>query len=151
MPSDDTPPPVLPAAAIELGRVRVPESALRVQFSRSSGPGGQNVNKVNSRCEIWVKVSDITGLTEGAQTRLRAMAGYRLTRADEIHVDAHEKRSQEQNRAEAIDRLRELLVKAVVEPKRRKKTKPSYGSKQRRLEGKKRRSEIKKGRGGGFE
>lgn len=131
--------------------MRVPEGALRIQFSRSSGPGGQNVNKVNSRCELWVKVADITGLTDGAQERLRKMAGYRLTRADEIHFDSHEKRSQEQNRAEAIERLRELLVRAIVEPKRRKKTRPSYGAKQRRLEGKRRRSEIKKGRSGGFD
>jgi ribosome-associated protein len=119
-----------------------------VQFSRSSGPGGQNVNKVNSRCEIWVRVGDITGLSFGAQSRLRAMAGSRLTVGDEIHLDAHESRSQEGNRAEAIERLREMLVKAMVEPKRRRKTKPSYGAKQRRLASKKIRGEIKRGRQG---
>lgn len=148
MPADDVQPPVLPAALIELGRVRVPTSAVRVQFSRSSGPGGQNVNKVNSRCEIWLKVADITGLTEAARSRLRTMAGSRLTVADEIHLDAHENRSQEQNRATAIERLRELIVQAMVEPKRRRKTKPSYSSKQRRLASKKIRGDIKRGRSG---
>lgn len=96
-------------------------------------------------------MDDIVGMTLSARSRLRTMAGSRLTQADEIHLDAHESRSQEQNRAAAIDRLRELIVHAMVEPKRRKKTRPSYGSKQRRLESKKRRSDIKKGRSGGFE
>jgi ribosome-associated protein len=136
---------------IEIGSVRVPASAVRIQFSRSSGPGGQNVNKVNSRAEIWLRVSDIAGLTFAAQTRLRAMAGSRLTAADEVHLDAHESRSQEANRQLAIERLREMIVKAMVEPKRRRKTKPSYGSKMRRLDSKKRRSDIKKNRRGGAE
>jgi ribosome-associated protein len=136
---------------IEVGNVRVAPACVRIQFSRASGPGGQNVNKVNSRCEVWLKVGDIVGMTLSAQSRLRTMAGSRLTLADEIHLDAHENRSQEQNRAAAIERLRELIVHAMIEPKKRKKTRPSYGSKQRRLECKKRRSDIKKGRSGGFE
>ncbi len=148
---DDTASSLLPAALIEIGGVRVPVAAVRVQFSRASGPGGQNVNKVNSRCEVWLKVDDITGLTDNAELRLRKMAGSRLTQADEIHFDAHEHRSQEQNKAHAIERLRELIVTAMVEPKRRKKTRPSYGSKQRRLAGKKHRAQIKKGRSGSFE
>ncbi len=131
--------------------MRVAASAVRVQFSRSSGPGGQNVNKVNSRCELWVRVEDITNLTDAAKTRLRAMAGSRLTNADEIHLDAHEKRSQEMNKELAIERLRELILRAMVEPKKRKKTRPSYGAKQRRLASKKHRGEIKKGRSGSFD
>lgn len=131
--------------------MRVAASAVRVQFSRSSGPGGQNVNKVNSRCELWVRVEDITNLTDSAKTRLRTMAGSRLTNADEIHLDAHEKRSQEMNKELALERLRELILRAMVEPKKRKKTRPSYGAKQRRLASKKHRGEIKKGRSGSFD
>lgn len=131
--------------------MRVAASAVRVQFSRSSGPGGQNVNKVNSRCELWVRVEDITNLTDAAKARLRTMAGSRLTNADEIHLDAHEKRSQEMNKELALERLRELILRAMVEPKKRKKTRPSYGAKQRRLASKKHRGEIKKGRSGSFD
>ncbi len=141
----------LPSAIIEIGKVRVPENAVRVQFSRSSGPGGQNVNKVNTRCEIWVKIGDITGLSIPAQIRLRNICGSRLTIEDEIHLDAHESRSQERNKELAIERLRELIVKSMIEPKKRHKTKPSYGAKQRRLASKKRRGEIKRGRSGNFD
>ena len=139
--------PQIPAL-IAIGRVRVAAGAVRIQFSRSSGPGGQNVNKVNSRAEAWLSVGAIEGLTLSAATRLRAMAGSRLTAADEIHIDAHESRSQEQNREAVVTRLRELIVAAMVEPKRRRKTRPSRASKERRLEGKRRRSEVKRGRAG---
>jgi ribosome-associated protein len=138
-----------PPALIAISNVRVPSGAVRVQFSRASGPGGQNVNKVNSRCEAWLSVGGIEGMTESARTRLRSIAGSRLTASDEIHIDAHESRSQEQNRAAAIDRLREMIVHAMVEPKRRRKTRPTRGSKERRLDGKRRRSEVKRGRSGG--
>src|SRR5829696_2025434 len=80
--------------------------------------------------------------------RLRASAGSRLTKSDEIHLVAESERSQEGNRQEVMDRLRELIVQAKVEPKRRRKTKPSAGAKQRRLESKKRRGEIKAQRRG---
>lgn len=139
-------PPILPPALIEIGRVRVPAGAVRVQYSRSSGPGGQHVNKTSTRCELWLPVTGIVGLTEAAATRLRAMAGAKLTNADEIHLAADESRSQEGNRSMAVDRLRELIVRAVVEPKKRKKTKPSRGAQRRRLETKKIRSDIKRGR-----
>lgn len=141
--------PVLPAALIEIGRVRVPAAAVRLKYSRSSGPGGQNVNKTASRCELWVPVGAIAGLTLAAAARLREAAGSRLTQADEIHLAVEESRSQEGNRSFAIERLRDMIVRAMVEPKRRRKTKPSYGSKLRRLDAKKRRSDIKKNRGDG--
>ena len=137
----------LPPALIEVGRVRVPATAVRVQYSRSSGPGGQHVNKTSTRCELWLAVGAIAGMTEAAQARLREMAASKLTQADEIHIAADESRSQEGNRSMAVDRLRELIVRAIVEPKRRRKTKPSYGSKMRRLAGKKHRSDVKKNRG----
>ena len=133
-------------SAIRVGRVSVAPAALRIKYSRSSGPGGQNVNKVNTRCELWVKIDDIVGLTFGAQARLRTLAGSKLTMADEIHQDCSESRSQEGNREAAIERLRDLIVKAMHEPKKRRATKPSYGAKQRRLQSKKRTSEIKSNR-----
>ena len=143
----DVEPPILPPAIIEIGRVRVPVAAVRVQYSRSSGPGGQHVNKTSTRCEVWLAVSAIVGLSDAARTRLRAAAGSRLTQADEIHLAADESRSQEGNRSMAVERLRELIVRAAAEPKKRRKTKPSYGAKMRRLESKKHRSDIKRSRG----
>jgi ribosome-associated protein len=123
--------------------VRVVEDALRLQFARSGGPGGQNVNKLNTKAELWVPVAALIGLTEAARERLKNLAGHRLTTAEEIHIVSDTRRTQEANRAEVFDRLRDLIVRARHEPRRRKKTKPSRASKQRRLESKRRRGEIK--------
>jgi ribosome-associated protein len=128
--------------------VRVPESAVRFQFARSSGPGGQNVNKVNTKAELWVPVGALRGLSDRAIVRLRALAGRRLTTSDEIHIAADTERSQESNRAATLERLRELLIQAMREPKARRKTKPSKGARQRRLESKRRRAETKARRRG---
>jgi ribosome-associated protein len=128
--------------------VFVPADGLRVQFARGSGPGGQNVNKVNTKAEIWVDVARIRGMTYNAIARLKTAAGSRLTTAGEIHLSSDESRSQESNRAEVMRRLREMIVAARHEPKRRRKTKPSKGSKMRRLEAKRRTGEIKAGRRG---
>jgi ribosome-associated protein len=129
---------------IDLGYgVSVPESALRLQYSRSSGPGGQNVNKVNTRAQLWVPLATIAGLRDSAMHRLRTLAGHRLTIADELHLVAETERTQEGNRSAVLDRLRHLIAQAAREPKRRKKTKPSRGAKERRLKSKKTRSEIK--------
>ena len=124
---------------------------LRLQYARSSGPGGQNVNKVNTKTDLWVKLEAITGLTAGARTRLAKLAGSKLTLAGEIHIAADNHRTQESNRAEAFDRLRELIVAAVFEPKRRKKTKPSKGAQRRRLDNKKHRGVVKANRRSGGE
>ncbi len=138
------PPPTPAGARIELARgVWAPESTLRMQYSRSGGPGGQNVNKVNTRAQLWVPLASIVGLTENALARLKQMAGHRLTAAGEIHIIAETERTQEGNRTAVLDRLRALLEQALPEPKRRRKTKPSRGSKERRLAGKKRRGEVK--------
>ena len=136
------------AGGVELAPgVRVPESALRWQFARSSGPGGQNVNKVNSKAELWLPL-DSLALSDRAMARLRALAGRRLTSGGEIHISADTERTQEANRAAVLDRLRELLVEAMHEPKLRRKTKPTRASKQRRLESKRRRSQVKARRRG---
>jgi ribosome-associated protein len=137
------------AAGVELAPgVRVPESALRWQFARSSGPGGQNVNKVNTKAELWVRLDSLTALSERAVGRLQKLAGRRLTAAGEIHIAADVERTQEANRAAALERLRDLLVQAIREPKPRRKTKPSRASQRRRLESKRRRSQIKARRRG---
>jgi ribosome-associated protein len=123
--------------------VAVPESALRFQYSRSGGPGGQNVNKVNTRAQLWVPISAITGLRESALGRLRQLAGSRLTAADDLHITAETERTQEGNRTAVLDRLKLLVQQPAHQPNRRKNTKPSRGAKQRRLKGKNTRSEIK--------
>lgn len=128
--------------------VRVAESSIRFQYARSSGPGGQNVNKVNTKAELWAPLEAITGLTDRARGRLRELAGKRLTTAGEIHIAADTERTQESNRLAVLDRLRLMVAQAVHEPKVRKKTKPSYGARQRRLQSKRRRGEIKAGRKG---
>lgn len=132
--------------------VFAPESAIRFQYARSSGPGGQNVNKVNTKAELWVTVAAITGLTDAARLRLQQMAGHRWTIAGEIHIASDTERKQEANREEVLFRLRELLLQAIHEPKKRRKTKPSRASKRRRVEGKRHRGDIKaKRRSGGEE
>jgi ribosome-associated protein len=137
------------SASVELAPgVFVPPNALRLQFARSGGPGGQNVNKVNTKAELWVHVAAIVGLTLRAKSRLRAAAGNRLTQADEIHLRAESERSHQANRKEVLDRLREMIVQARVEPKVRRKTKPSKGARQRRLDAKRHRGEIKSNRRG---
>ena len=140
-------PPVDGADEIIPG-VRVPPSAMRFQYARSGGPGGQNVNKLNTKAELWVPLGAIQGMSERAMDRLRQMAGKRLTAAGEIHIAAETERTQEGNRSAVLDRLRELLEKAKREPKVRRKTKPTRASKRRRLDAKRRRGEIKAGRRG---
>ena len=106
------------------------------------------MNKVNTKAEVWVPVVAMAGLSERAALRLRSMAGKRLTSSDEIHIAADSERTQEGNRAAVMQRLRELLVEAMHEPKPRRKSKPSRGARQRRLDAKKRRSQVKAQRRG---
>jgi ribosome-associated protein len=135
------------SSGIELAPgVRVDPSQLRLQYARSSGPGGQNVNKVNTKTELWVPITALIGLTERAQARLAKLAGFRLTQSGEVHIAADNQRTQEANRNEAFDRLRELIVQAQHEPRRRRKIKISKAAKRRRVDAKKRRGEIKSNR-----
>jgi len=128
--------------------VRVPPDAVRFRFVRSSGPGGQNVNKVSTACELRLTFADLApALTPGAFARLRDALGSRLTSAGEVVIVGDEERTQERNRERVLDRLRELLVRAMVEPKVRKRRKVSRAAKARRVDAKKRRGEIKRQRG----
>ena len=104
-----------PENALELGpEVWIQPADLRFSFSRSSGPGGQSVNKVCSRAELRVALSSINGLSQQAQARLRKFAGRRLTQLDELLFDADTFRSQLDNKQACIDRFRVLIARAVI-------------------------------------
>jgi ribosome-associated protein len=124
----------------------IDEDDIDISFVRASGPGGQNVNKLATAAQLRFDTRRIT-LAEDVAARLARLAGQRMTKDGVIVIHAQRFRTQERNRADAIDRLVELLREASVRPKPRRATKPTFGSKQRRLEGKKHRGDVKANRG----
>ena len=116
--------------------VVIPDSDLSFAFVRASGPGGQNVNKVSSAVQLRFDMAGSTALSDAVKNRLRVLAGRRFTDEGAILIIARNQRSQDHNRREALERLADLIRRALVAPKTRKATKPTKASRERRLDGK---------------
>ncbi len=129
----------------------VADDELEWKFIRSSGPGGQNVNKVSSAVQMRFLLPQNTSLPVAVRNRLRRLAGQKLLLDGTILFSARSERSQEQNRRDALERLEGLIRSAMVVPKIRKKTRPTLASTERRIDSKKRRSNTKQGRGGSWD
>ena len=123
--------------------ISIDESEISESFIRASGPGGQNVNKLSSAVQLRFDVRHSPSLPDDVRARLERLAGRRLTREGVLVIIAQRHRTQERNRADALERLIELIERAAVAPVPRRPTKPTKGSRERRLESKKRRSSIK--------
>jgi len=134
--TDGAAPPPLPS----------PLDEVKVEFLRSSGPGGQNVNKVETAVRVRFDVPGSLALGADVKSRLLALAGRRATLAGEILVVSRKHRTREENRRAALARLAELIAEARKVPRRRRATKPGKAARARRLEAKERRSEVKRER-----
>ena len=124
-------------------RISIEEHELEERFVRASGPGGQNVNKLSTAVQLRFDVRRSPSLTTDVRLRLERMAGRRLTRDGVLVIMAQRHRTQERNRQDALDRLKELIQAASIAPTPRRPTRPTRGSKERRLASKKNRSGIK--------
>ena len=126
--------------------IEIPEEALSERFLAATGPGGQNVNKVATACQLRVDVFKL-GLQPFAYDNLKRIAGSRMTAGGELLITARRFRTQEANREDARRRLAEMLAEAQVVLAKRRPTKPSRAAKARRVEAKKQRSAVKQARG----
>ena len=122
----------------------IPDHELELAFIRSSGPGGQNVNKVASAVQLRYDLRGSSVLSDAVKARLRTLSGRRLTTEGALLIVARSHRSQEQNRRDAEQRLIELIARALIQPKARKATAPTRAARERRLEGKTRAQRVKR-------
>ncbi|MEE9271425.1 MAG: alternative ribosome rescue aminoacyl-tRNA hydrolase ArfB [Candidatus Krumholzibacteria bacterium] len=124
--------------------IAINEDEIHVEFIRASGPGGQNVNKVASAVQLRFDAAHSPSLTDAVRTRLKRLAGRRMTRDGVVVITAKRYRTQEKNRADALNRLLTLIRNAAVAPKARRPTQPTTAARKRRLDDKKRRSRVKR-------
>ena len=124
--------------------IALDDSEISENFVRSSGPGGQNVNKLSTAVQLRFDVRHSPSLPPDVRARLERLAGHRLTRDGVLVITAQRHRTQARNRADALDRLLDLIRQAAIAPIKRRPTRPTRASRERRIEGKKRRSGIKK-------
>jgi ribosome-associated protein len=129
-------------------KIVLDEREIDEQFVRASGPGGQNVNKLSTAVQLRFDVRHSPSLPPEVRARLERLAGARLTREGVLVIIAQRHRTQGRNRADALERLLDLIRQAAVAPIKRRPTRPTKASRERRIEGKKRRSGIKRLRGG---
>ena len=121
----------------------ISDNEISFSFSRSSGPGGQNVNKVATAVQLRFDLKNSPSLPNDVKLRLIKLAGNRVTSEGILLIDARRSRSQSQNREDALNRLKNLILEALYKPKQRKRTKPTMASKEKRLKEKKARSKLK--------
>ncbi len=127
-------------------QLSIPDEEFEWTYVRSGGPGGQNVNKVASKAVLRWNLADTPSLSDEVKARFRAQQANRVTVEGEVVLSSQRYRDQERNRADCLEKLRELILAATVRPKVRRKTRPTRGSKERRLQEKRRRSNTKTGR-----
>ena len=126
--------------------LRLPLAELEYRATRSGGPGGQHVNKTSTRVEVWWDVAASPSLTDDQRARLLSRLATRLDRAGRLRLVSSGSRSQLRNREDVTERLRDVVAKALVVPRLRRRTKPTRASKVARVEAKRRRSAIKRDR-----
>ena len=132
-------------------KLRIPLEEFAFQYARSSGPGGQNVNKVNTKVQLRWEVTRSPSLPEAVRQRFLEKNKNRINADGEFQISSTRYRDQKRNQEDCLEKLRELLLAVLEPPKKRKKTKPTRGSKERRLKEKKQRGERKEGRRGNWD